>query len=81
MDQNESDKVIEYRDDKEYSQRVWFSCLGEPNDAGNNEDCARLETNGLWQDISCIGYLYGSICEVGKYRNFSSKTVSDKTDF
>ena len=60
------------RDDKEYSQRVWFSCLGEPNDSSNNEDCARLETNGLWNDISCIGYSYGSICEVGKYVNKSN---------
>ena len=62
---NESDKVIEYRDDKEYSQRVWFSCLAEPNDSSGNEDCVRLETNGLWNDISCIGNSYGSICEVG----------------
>ena len=66
LDWNESDKVIEYSDDKEDSQRVWFSCLGEPNDAGNNEDCARLEPNGKWQDIPCIGFSYRSICEVGK---------------
>ena len=60
--------VIEYKDDKEYSQRVWFSCLGEPNDSSNNEDCATVKPDGKWYDIPCIGYHpYGSICEVGKY--------------
>ena len=49
----------------------WFSCLGEPNDHHNNEDCARLEKNGQWSDIPCIGKSYGSICEVGKYVNKS----------
>ena len=80
MDRNEIDKVIEYKDDKEYSQRVCFSCLGAPNNHGN-EDCVRLEPSGKWQDIPCIGFSYGSICEVGKYRNSSIKMVSDKTDF
>ena len=59
----------------------WIFCLGEPNNVNNGEDCATVATNGQWNDIPCIGYLYGSICELGKYRNFSIKTVSDKTDF
>ena len=63
--------VIEYKDDKEYSQRVWFSCLGEPNDSSNNEDCATVKTDGQWNDDPCIGSSFGSICEVGKYVNKS----------
>ena len=44
----------------------YFSCLG---DVGNNEDCATVKTDGQWNDIPCVGYSYGSICEVGKYVN------------
>ena len=40
--------------------------LGEPNDSGNNEDCATVWTNGRWNDVPCNGYSYGSICELGK---------------
>jgi hypothetical protein len=37
--------------------------MGEPNDAGGNEDCASMLTGGLWNDAPCTGLL-DFVCEV-----------------
>ncbi|KAM6156695.1 mannose-binding protein A-like [Erethizon dorsatum] len=34
----------------------------EPNDHGSGEDCVVLQTNGLWNDISCTS-AYLAVCE------------------
>jgi len=40
----------------------WHS--GEPNNAGNNEDCTEITGTGRWNDFPCSASLY-FICESG----------------
>uniref|UniRef100_A0A8D2M7U7 C-type lectin domain-containing protein n=1 Tax=Zonotrichia albicollis TaxID=44394 RepID=A0A8D2M7U7_ZONAL len=35
----------------DFSPRFWRE--GEPNDSGNNEDCAHLWISGKWNDVHC----------------------------
>jgi hypothetical protein len=36
---------------------------GEPNDAGSNEDCAEMSSNGGWNDIPCMNTVIKAVCK------------------
>jgi len=42
---------------------------GEPNNAGDGEDCVSV-SNGLWEDVSCTETKDCHICEKGFYFTF-----------
>ncbi len=53
---------------------------GEPNDAGDGEDCAEANWNGdKWNDIDCTDNLHNGLCEMpdGSYETTSSMTWSN----
>lgn len=38
--------------------------VGEPNNAGGNENCTQIYPNGTWNDLNCSGYNSLSVIEV-----------------
>ena len=60
----------EWMDQIGNQQRYQNWADGEPNNAGNDENCAslRVDLNGTWNDANC-GSSYGVICETGNYYN------------
>ena len=36
---------------------------GEPNNAGNNEDCGQVRSDGRWNDVNCAGAA-PALCEL-----------------
>nr|XP_014130065.1 hepatic lectin-like [Zonotrichia albicollis] len=43
----------EWVDGTDYKSSFTFWREGEPNDSGNNEDCAHLWISGKWNDVHC----------------------------
>ena len=37
--------------------------VNQPDNAGNNEDCTELRTNGKWNDLPCPNYQRPYVCE------------------
>ena len=52
---------FQWSDGKPFSFSAWNP--GEPNNSGNNEDCAQTGPSGLWNDLACATPL-SSICEL-----------------
>ncbi|OCT56806.1 hepatic lectin [Xenopus laevis] len=53
----------EWVDGTNYKTSFKFWRAGEPNDAGGNEDCVHLWTNGEWNDVRCTFDECNAICE------------------
>uniref|UniRef100_A0A8C3CDQ0 C-type lectin domain-containing protein n=1 Tax=Cairina moschata TaxID=8855 RepID=A0A8C3CDQ0_CAIMO len=50
----------EWIDGTDYKSTFWKE--GEPNNSGNNEDCAHIWTSGQWNDVYCTFECY-YLCE------------------
>lgn len=50
-------------------QAIWSFGEGEPNNAGGNEDCVEMRTDGRWNDVGC-----------GASRRFACKKVGATCD-
>ncbi|KAE8619751.1 hypothetical protein XENTR_v10009960 [Xenopus tropicalis] len=58
-----SEGTWEWLDGTNYNTAFKFWRAGEPNDAGGNEDCAHIRTNGEWNDVHCTYAECNAICE------------------
>ena len=64
-----NDKSVEgkfvYTSDK---SPIWFNNWneGEPNNAGDAENCVQVKQNGFWNDVSCHGDEMSFVCIKGK---------------
>uniref|UniRef100_A0A493SUN0 C-type lectin domain-containing protein n=2 Tax=Anas platyrhynchos TaxID=8839 RepID=A0A493SUN0_ANAPP len=52
----------EWIDGTDYKSTFTFWKEGEPNNSGNNEDCAHVWTSGQWNDVYCTFECY-YLCE------------------